>query len=484
MSNEISNPDKKKWKDITGQKFGQLTAVKRVGITNNGMSIWECKCDCGSIKNVRLAGLTTGHTKSCGCLQSKDITGQKFGRLTAIKRIGMIDNRVSNWECKCECGKITNVRISCLTTGKTKSCGCLRDEVLSNGAHKKNYYLIGLIFGRLTVRDQIGNDCICDCACGNTITTNRYNLFDGSTNSCGCLSIEKTKERIYALHERIIYDGTNIVRIKSKKIPSHNKSGIKGVCWSKQEKKWKAYICIRKKYIVLGFFDKLEDAAHARKIGEDIYHAPVIEEYEKIKNDKNMLPIINNVFNDIDHKQFIENEEVTEQNNIIQNLNSNKNITGRKRKRIVNIDYTGLVFGRLTVREHNGVNCLCDCVCGNTVTVKQYNLYIGSTKSCGCLHTELKRERFKKMCEKYNCDGTNILSIRSKKLFKSNRSGKRGVCWVTQDHKWKAYIYIKRKYIGLGYFDKLEDAVRARKIGEDIYYAPIIEEFEKNQTKT
>ena len=56
-----------------------------------------------------------------------DITGQKFGKLTVIKRDG-VDGTISTWLCECECGKQAVVRKSHLTTGETSSCGCLRFE--------------------------------------------------------------------------------------------------------------------------------------------------------------------------------------------------------------------------------------------------------------------------------------------------------------------------------------------------------------------
>lgn len=65
----------------------------------------------------------------------QDLTGQKFGRLTAIKKIAHIKNR-SIWECKCECGNKVNVSISNLKNGNTKSCGCLHKEKTSNANSK------------------------------------------------------------------------------------------------------------------------------------------------------------------------------------------------------------------------------------------------------------------------------------------------------------------------------------------------------------
>jgi hypothetical protein len=57
-----------------GQKFGRLLVEKalpleRVG--NRWNRYYECKCDCGQIKKVRLDALKPGGTKSCGCLQKE-----------------------------------------------------------------------------------------------------------------------------------------------------------------------------------------------------------------------------------------------------------------------------------------------------------------------------------------------------------------------------------------------------------------------------
>lgn len=54
-------------KDLTGQQFGKLTAVKVVGKGKNGNMIWECKCSCGNTRNVWSTSLVTGNTQSCGC---------------------------------------------------------------------------------------------------------------------------------------------------------------------------------------------------------------------------------------------------------------------------------------------------------------------------------------------------------------------------------------------------------------------------------
>ena len=52
-----------------------------------------------------------------------DISTQKFGRLTAIKRV-----KAASWLCRCDCGNEIIVPYSNLTQGLQKSCGCLRKK--------------------------------------------------------------------------------------------------------------------------------------------------------------------------------------------------------------------------------------------------------------------------------------------------------------------------------------------------------------------
>lgn len=53
--------------DLTGQRFGRLTAV-RFSHVKDGHAHWFCQCDCGGNKVIAAHNLKRGHTKSCGCL--------------------------------------------------------------------------------------------------------------------------------------------------------------------------------------------------------------------------------------------------------------------------------------------------------------------------------------------------------------------------------------------------------------------------------
>ena len=53
---------------LVGQKFGRLTVLSKHQSTRNGIE-WKCLCDCSENIIVTTAKLTSGNTKSCGCLR-------------------------------------------------------------------------------------------------------------------------------------------------------------------------------------------------------------------------------------------------------------------------------------------------------------------------------------------------------------------------------------------------------------------------------
>ena len=76
-----------------------------------------------------------------------NITGQKFGRLTAIKFIEMRKNYHQYWLFKCDCGKEKVIKMDCVLCKHTKSCGCLNLELVSrrsfkHGMSKNRFYKI------------------------------------------------------------------------------------------------------------------------------------------------------------------------------------------------------------------------------------------------------------------------------------------------------------------------------------------------------
>ena len=55
--------------DIRGIRFGRLTAIERIGTSKTTRAaIWECRCDCQNECSVVSTRLRSGNTASCGCL--------------------------------------------------------------------------------------------------------------------------------------------------------------------------------------------------------------------------------------------------------------------------------------------------------------------------------------------------------------------------------------------------------------------------------
>lgn len=131
--------------DITGQRFGRLVAIKMIG-TKKGHAQWLCKCDCGNEHISTINCLKRGNVSSCGCKvddikrkREDSILGKRFGRLVVVKKSDT-KNNYSYWECKCDCGKMCIVSRNSLKSGYTRSCGCLADEFRENCEIKNRKY--------------------------------------------------------------------------------------------------------------------------------------------------------------------------------------------------------------------------------------------------------------------------------------------------------------------------------------------------------
>lgn len=71
------------------------------------------------------------NTKTYSMIHVKDLAGKVFGRLTAVKPSGKYIDNKQVWKCYCECGNIVEVVGTSLTQGTTQSCGCLAIERVS-----------------------------------------------------------------------------------------------------------------------------------------------------------------------------------------------------------------------------------------------------------------------------------------------------------------------------------------------------------------
>ena len=183
--------------DLIGYRTGKLTVIEHVGKNKRGKNIWKCQCDCGNETIADTTTIKNNKIKSCGCSRIPEMIGQKYGKLTVIKRVENIDNRV-RYKCQCECGNTTIADGKNLRRGYTTSCGCYIKELSSVMAHKlqeDNFIdLTKKTFGSLEVLEYIGiSDKTkqrlwkCKCECGSEIIVTANSLRTGNTQSCGCI---------------------------------------------------------------------------------------------------------------------------------------------------------------------------------------------------------------------------------------------------------------------------------------------------------
>ena len=210
--------------NITGKRFGRLVAVEFCYCNEKHEDCWLFQCDCGNQKIMPAANVKWCRVRSCGCLQTEqienlrrqDITGKRFGRLTAIRPTADRDTAGSVvWECKCECGSTVYYSVNRLSRGKILSCGCL-------------------------YRDTRG-----------TCSENRSDAVEGTLLSA---------------------------LVSAKELRSDNSSGYTGVYFDKKQEKWQAYISFQKKRYHLGFFKTRDQAIQARKAAEKRLFDPLIQE--------------------------------------------------------------------------------------------------------------------------------------------------------------------------------------------------------------
>ncbi|MGH7974989.1 MAG: hypothetical protein ACREBR_05660 [bacterium] len=136
-------------------KFGKLTIIDEefFKTVTKGMHVKiKVKCDCGTIKFVQNTDLVWRKVSSCGCLTHQhssnfiDLTNKKFTGLFVTK-LDHVENKIVYWLCKCDCGTTVIVQGSSLKNGNTKSCGCLKNNLIAkskitHGLSRTKFYKI------------------------------------------------------------------------------------------------------------------------------------------------------------------------------------------------------------------------------------------------------------------------------------------------------------------------------------------------------
>ena len=220
----------------------------------------------------------------------KDLTGQKFARLTVLRQtedyVKPNGKRESRWLCLCDCGNITEVTGYNLKNNSVSSCGCLNTETVIRRCKKYNTYDLSNDFG--IGYTSKGEKFLFDLEDYCKIKDYCWN-----TNNRGYVCSRKNR-KIITLHRTIInppnnmfIDHINHQRTDNRKenlrictmqenninrsIQSNNKSGITGVWFDKSRNRWTSELAYGGKTKFRRNFKNLDDAIAARREAEKKY---------------------------------------------------------------------------------------------------------------------------------------------------------------------------------------------------------------------
>ena len=254
--------------DLTGQKFGRLTVINRDLERDEkelrqgkrrGNVHWLCRCDCGNEKLSSVTGwqLKSGHTQSCGCLNS-EITAERNRRdSTKINRVFRSKENVKEFI------EDDIVRIY----GDNNDGSFIVDVddyyFIKNWFWRKDpkgYWTTNAkkedeeVYGKKSLRLH------------QLIAERKYGKYDTKKLFPDHLSRDKSDNRKCNLVLK-----TNADNMKNRSLSKANTSGKTGVSFTESKGTWTAYITVNYETIYLGDFIKFEDAVNARLFAEKKY---------------------------------------------------------------------------------------------------------------------------------------------------------------------------------------------------------------------
>ncbi len=270
--------------------------VGDIRITNGGESyvileIISCSVKTGGVKIQFLDSGVTRITdyKSIrnNSLKSKKkaviSTGDKFNRLTVVKRVSQSGAANTKWECICDCGNTSYPTTIALTSGHTTSCGCFRDEVVRevNKTHGKTGTKEYGIWAAMKQRcyDPNKDNYHRYGARGIKVCDEWLNNFEQFYKDMGdCpegLTIERKDCNGNYCKENCVWDSKNMQGYNTN-IRINNTSGRTGVYCVKPNT-WTAAIGAEDKLIHLGTFHSYDSAVKAREEAELKYYGFIKE---------------------------------------------------------------------------------------------------------------------------------------------------------------------------------------------------------------
>lgn len=121
--------------DLRGKTYGQWTVLDQPPVRRNNHWYWQCRCTCGTEKQVsgtNLINKISTRCRTCSATAAAhakrlDLTGETYGRWTVLGGARRHSNGARYWNCRCTCGHEQAVQQSALRSGESTQCLACRN---------------------------------------------------------------------------------------------------------------------------------------------------------------------------------------------------------------------------------------------------------------------------------------------------------------------------------------------------------------------
>lgn len=276
-------------RELIGQRFGRLTVSEATTLREDHYILWRCRCDCGNEILVNTRRLKRNTITSCGCIKKTGHGGAVAEDLTGqtfhaltVLRRTENINRHVAWECRCVCGNKHKATSAHLKSGRVKSCGCLNRKP---GGRMLD--LRGQRFGRLvavepTEKRDAKKSVYWLCRC-DCGNEREYTADRLMYGSYQSCGCLKQENQKQIFQRLHLVDGTCVEWLEKRKHRSDNNSGFRGVSQMKNGS-YQVSIGFKRKRFYLGVYRDFNAAVEARMKAEELLHNRFVDSYYSWKD--------------------------------------------------------------------------------------------------------------------------------------------------------------------------------------------------------